>query len=105
MPRANRRLRIRKLDRCPLHVGRHIQNRVRFVLIEPPGEGDAVFLIVDPLLADGMADTQDRAAEDLAAQRRWMDDRPDIGDAEIIEHVVHARLDVHLDLGKRRDEG
>ena len=72
--------------------------------MEPFGECHAVLLVVHPLLANGMGDTQHRTAEDLAAQGGWMDDGPDVCDGEEIDDVVHARFDIHLDFSKGRHE-
>ena len=67
--RADRRFRIGNVERRPLHVHGHVENRRRLVVVEALAKRNAVVLVVDPLLADGVADAEHRAAEHLAAQR------------------------------------
>ena len=66
---------------------------------------DAVVLVVDPLLADRVADAQHRAAENLPAEAARVNHRADVGDGEVIEDVVLAGLDVDFDFGEPGDEG
>src|SRR5215471_20000350 len=54
--RADRSFRIGDVQRFPFHVHRQIENRRRLVVVEPLRQRDAVVLVVDPLLSDGMAD-------------------------------------------------
>ena len=68
--RADRRLRIGNVQRGPLHVHRHIQNRRRLVVVEALGQRHAVVLVVDPLLADRVADAQRRAARESGRPAR-----------------------------------
>ena len=44
--------------------------------------GNSVVLVVNPLLSDGVSDTQHRPAENLAPERARVNDRTDVGDAE-----------------------
>src|SRR4029077_11099138 len=61
--RSHRRLRVRNVQRGPLHVDGYIQNRRRFVVVESLGKHLAVVRIEHPLLTNHMADAQDRTAE------------------------------------------
>src|ERR1700757_3761584 len=54
--------------------------------------------IEHPLLADGMADTQNRSTEDLARERLRMDDRAYVGHGEKICNVVFASFNIDFDL-------
>ncbi len=66
--------------------------------------GQAVLLVVDPLLADGVTDAQDRPAENLAAERARMEHRADVGIGEIIHDMVLAGFDIDFHLGKAGHE-
>ena len=103
--RAHRRFRIRNIQRRPLHVHRHIENRWRLVLVESRRKHGAVVRVEHPLLADRMAHPEDRAAEHLAAERARMNHRANVGVCEEIHDVIFAGLDVDLDFGKARDIG
>ena len=71
--RADRRFRIGNVQRGPLHVRRRVENRRRLVVVEALGQRHAVVLVVDPLLADRVADAQHRPAQHLAAEARgWI---------------------------------
>src|SRR5450759_85176 len=59
---AYRRLRVRNIQRRPLHVNRYIQNRRRFAVVESLGKHLAVVRIEHPFLTDGMADAERRTA-------------------------------------------
>ncbi len=72
--------------------------------MEPLGERHAVVLVVDPLLADRVADAEHRSAEHLAAERARMNHGADVGDGEVVDDVVFAGLDVDFDFGKAGDE-
>ena len=102
---ADRRLRIRNIQRRPLHVHGNIQNRRRLVLVEPLGNHLAIVRIEHPFLADRMADAERRTAEHLSAERARMDHCADIGVGEEIDDVVLAGFDIHLDFGEAGDIG
>ena len=92
------------VQRVPRHLLRRVENGRRLVLVEPLRERHAVVLVVDPVLADRVADAEHRSAEHLAAERARMDDGADVGDREVVEDVVLAGLDVDFDFGEAGDE-
>jgi len=100
----HRCLGIRKFDSRPVHVCRHVENRRRFVLVEPARQWHAVALVVHPPLAECVTNAENRATEHLASERRRVDDGSNVGDAEIVQDAVDAGLDVRLDLCKRGHE-
>ena len=61
-------------------------------------------LVVDPLVADGVPDSENRSAENLTAKRSRVNDRSDVGNAVVIEEVVDAGLDIDFDFGERGHE-
>ena len=81
-----------------------IENRGRLVVVEPLGQRQAVVLVVNPLLADRVADAQHGAAQDLAAQRARMDHRADVGHGEVIQDLVLAGFEVDFDFGEAGDD-
>src|ERR1035441_9760302 len=102
---ADRRLRIGNIERGPLHIDRYIQDGGRLALGEPRRKHGAVVGVVYPLLPNRMADAQNRAAEDLAAQRTGMDYGTNVGASQEIQDVVLSRFDVDFDLGETGDIG
>ena len=60
-------------------------------------------LVEHDLLPDGVADTQHRSAEHLAAETSRIDHGPDVGHRQEVGDHELAGLDVDLDLGKRGD--
>src|SRR6202050_4918658 len=69
---AHRRLRVRNVQRRPLHIDGNIQNRGRFAVVETLGKHLAVARIEHPFLANRMSDAERRTAEHLAAKRSGM---------------------------------
>ena len=103
IPGTDRCLRIGKLDRRPLHVPRHVENRRRFVLIEPARRA--------PRRISDRRPTSDRWRDRCPRmdrpsiwppERRRVDDRAHVCDAHEIDDLIHAGLDVHLDFCERR---
>src|SRR4030095_5499638 len=103
--RADRSFGIRDVQRCPRHLRRRIEDRPRPVVMEPPRQRHTILLVVDPLLSDGMSDAEHRAPENLPAEGAWVNHSADVGDGEVVEDVVLARLDIDLDFGEPRNEG
>ena len=62
-------------------------------------------LVVDPLLADRVADAHEGSTKELPAKRCRVDDRSDVPDGEVLEDVVLAGLSIDLDFGEPCDEG
>src|SRR5271166_1025574 len=93
-------LRIRNVERRPLHIDGHIQYCWRLALIKARREHGAVVRVVHPLLANRMSNPQNGPSKDLTAKRAGMNYRADIGIGEEIHDVVLARFNVNLDLGK-----
>src|ERR1700693_74221 len=85
---AHGRLRIRNVQRSPLHVDRHVQYGRRFVVVEAFGNHLPIMRIEHPLLSDRMANAQDRTAEHLTTQRSGMDHRANISGSEEVHDVV-----------------
>src|SRR5580765_2346027 len=79
---AHRRLRVWNVQRRPLHVDGHIENRRGFALVKALGKHLAVLRIEYPFLTDRMADTERRTAEHLATQCAGMNHRPYIAGGE-----------------------
>ena len=102
---ADRRFRIRNIERPPLHIDGHVQNCWWFVLVEARREHGAVVRVVHPLLANRMANPQNGPSQDLAAKRAGMNYRADVGIGEEIHDVILARFNVDLNLGKAGDVG
>src|ERR1017187_9877667 len=102
---ADRRLRIRNIQRSPLHVDGYIENRRRFTLVEALGEHLAIARIEHPFLANRMAHAERRTAEHLSSERPGMDHRSDIGGGEKIDDVVLAGFDIDLNLGETGNIG
>src|SRR6266853_2363167 len=92
--RAYGRLWIGNFDRCPFHLVRDIQNCWRLGVMETPGEGQAVVLIVNPLLANSVTDAQDGSSQNLAAQRPWMKHSAHVGVCEEIQNMILAGFKV-----------
>ena len=104
--RADRRFRIGQVDARPtasfcgasrIVGGLLWWNRLR--------QRHAVVLVVDPLLADRVADAEHRAAEHLAAEAARVNHGADVGDRQVVEDVILAGLDVDFDFGEAGDEG
>ena len=57
-------------------------------------------LVVNPLLADGVTDSQHRPAENLAAQRPRVKDRAHIRYAQVIQNFVCAGFQVDFYFGE-----
>src|ERR1017187_9132583 len=102
---ADRRLRVRNIQRSPLHVDGYVKNRRRFTLVEAHGEHLAVARIEHPFLANRMADAERRTAEHLTAERSRMDHSADIGGGEEVDNVVLSSFDIDLDLGETGNIG
>src|SRR5713226_4105713 len=66
---AHRSLRVGNIQRFPLHVHWHVENRRRLTMVEPLGDHHSVMWVEDPLLAYGVADAEDRPPQYLAAER------------------------------------
>src|SRR5579864_4894045 len=60
--RSYGRLRVWNFHGPPGHLVRNIQNCRRLGMVEPPGNGHAVLLVVHPFLADGVANTKCRSS-------------------------------------------
>ncbi len=67
--RADGRFRVGDVNGAPIHLVWNIQNCGRLGVMEAPRYGQAVLLVVHPFLADGVADAENRAAENLPAKR------------------------------------
>src|SRR5208283_4076913 len=97
---ADRCLRIRNIERRPLHIYGHIQNCWRLVLVKARREHGAVVRVVYPLLANRVSNAQNGAAEHLATKRAGMNYGTYVSVGEEIHDVILARFNVDLDLGK-----
>src|SRR5271167_3176009 len=93
-------LRIRNIERRPLHIDGHIQYCWRLVLVKARREHGAVVRVVHPLLANRMSNPQNGPSKDLTAKRAGMNYRAYVGIGEEIHDVILACFDVDLDLGK-----
>ena len=87
------------------HMFGRIQNRRRPGVVEPLRQRQTVVLVVNPLLADRVADAQHGAPQNLAAKRARMNHRAHVGHGQIIQDVVLAGFEVHFDFGEASDEG
>src|SRR5208283_4695710 len=97
---ADRRLRIRNIERRPLHIDGHIQNCWRLALVKARREHGAVVRVVHPLLPNRMSHAQNGPSKDLTTKRAGMNYRAYISVGEEIHDVILARFNVDLDLGK-----
>src|SRR5258708_5710353 len=102
---ADRRFRIRNIQRCPLNVQWNCQAGWVSVVVKPLGNHCAVMGVEDPLLADRMANAKRRPAENLAAERTRVDHSPYIGVREEVQNVVLTGFDIDFDLGETRHIG
>ena len=76
--------------------------------METDVSGDAVAAVVDMPLERGHAEAHHRAALDLRGQPLRVNDGAAVGDAEVIDDLESAGLDVELDLdeaGGERGDG
>jgi len=103
--RAHRRLRIRNIQRGPLHVDGYIENGGRLALIKASRDHVAVVRIEDPFLSNGMADTEHRSSQHLPAESARMDHRSHVSVGEEIRNVILAGLDIDFYLSKARHIG
>jgi len=71
-------------------------------VVEPLGNHFAVVGVEDPLLANRVANAQRRPAENLAAERAWMDHRADIRVGKKIHNIIFSGFDIDFDLGEAR---
>src|SRR5260370_8906497 len=93
------------MQRRTFHVRWHIQNRWGIALVESRREHRAVMRVVYPLLPNRMADSEDRAAKHLAAERARVNHRADVGVGEEIHDLILAGLAVDLALRETRAIG
>src|SRR5271165_1309180 len=93
-------LRIRNIERRPLHIDGHVQNCWRLVLVKARRKHGTVVRVVHPLLPKRMSHAQNGAAEHLASKRPGMNYGTHVGIGEEIHDVILSRFDVDLDLGK-----
>src|SRR5450759_4704518 len=87
---THRRLRVRNVQRRPLHVDGYIQNRRWLAVVESLGNHLAIVRIEHPFLTDRMADPERRTAKHLATQCAGMNHRPNVAGGEEIHDVVLA---------------
>ena len=108
MPRApDRRFRIGNIDRGPLPCWpARPESWAACCGGTAWPDGQAVVLVVDPLLADGMADAQTSSGPESGRPERagWMHGA-DVGDGEEIQDADTARFRRRLRLRRSRDEG
>src|SRR5271165_3976239 len=98
-------LRIRNIERRPLHIDGHVQNCWWLVLVKARRKHGAVMRVVHPLLPNRMSHAQNGAAEHLATKRPGMNYGTHVGIGEEIHDVILARFNVNLDLGKTGNVG
>src|SRR5208337_5221625 len=80
----DRCLRIRNIERRPLHIDGHVQNCWRLVLVKARRKHGTVVRVVHPLLPNRMSHTQNGAAEHLATKRPGMNYGTHVGIGEEI---------------------
>src|SRR5215472_11349583 len=103
--RANGRLWIRYVQRCPLHVHWNIENRGRLRVIKTPGYKMSVLRIEDPLLPNRMSDAQYGTPSNLSTQCLWVNHCTNVCNREIVRNVILSRFHVHLYLCEASNVG
>ena len=86
-----------------LHL-RDVEDRQRLVVVEAPRQRQAVVRVVDQLLIQRVRDAEAAAAVDLRDQAARVDDRADVADAEEVDELHDAGLDVDFHFGEAGDE-
>src|SRR5208283_6162210 len=79
---ADRRFRIRNIERRPLHIYGHVQYCWRLALVKACREHGAVVRVVHPLLANRMSHAQNGPSKDLTAKRAGMNYGTHVGIGE-----------------------
>ena len=102
--RADGRLGIGKTDRVRMHRHGDVENGERLVVVKPLGQRHAVVRVVDPLLAQRVADAEAAPAVDLRHHAPRVDDCPDVSHAEKVDERRLPGLEIDFDFGETGDE-
>ena len=90
------------IDGGPAHLRRHVEVRGGLGLMEPDRPGQPPPGVVDMALEGSHAEARHRAASNLVREAQRMHDLAAVRDAQVIDDLDLAGLDIELDLDESR---